>query len=56
MDDTRTRQARALIDDARTLLNEILDEICADNLEAAKQSLNVALKHIHIWEASDGPA
>jgi hypothetical protein len=51
-DDTRIRQAKAAIDDARTILAEIADEIDSDPLEAARVSLNVSLCHLNILEAS----
>jgi hypothetical protein len=53
MDDTRIRQAKALVDDARTLLTELADEVVGNNnLEAARFSCNVAVQHLNILEAS----
>ena len=52
MNDTRIRQARALIADARTILAELSDEISNNNLEASRFSLNVSIKHLNILEAS----
>jgi hypothetical protein len=52
MDDTRIRRANALIDDARTILAELSDELVDNNLEAARFSLNVSLRHLNILEAS----
>jgi hypothetical protein len=51
LDDSRIRRARALIDDARTVLAELGDELTDNNLEAARLSLNVSLKHLSILEA-----
>jgi hypothetical protein len=51
MNDTRIRQARALIDDARTILAELADEVTDNNLEAARFSLNVSLRHLSILES-----
>jgi hypothetical protein len=52
MDDSRIRHAKALVDDARTILSEIADEITDNSLEAARFSLNVSIKQLNILEAS----
>lgn len=53
VNDSRIGHARALIDDARTILTELGDEIVGNNqLEAARFSLNVSIKHLNILEAS----
>lgn len=53
MDDSRIRYARELVGDAHTILTELAEEIHADNnLEAARFSLNVSIKHLNILEAS----
>jgi hypothetical protein len=52
MDDSRIRHAKALVDDARTILSEIADEITDNTLEAARFSLNVSIQHLNILEAS----
>jgi hypothetical protein len=50
--DSRIGHARALIDDARTILFEMSKEIIDENLQAARLSLNVAIKNLNILEAS----
>lgn len=59
MDDTRIRQARAWIDDARTSLQEALeiltafsDEVTNNHVDAAKISANVAIAHLNLLEAT----
>jgi len=52
MNDSRLRQAASLIDDARCLLADVADGIRSDPLEAAHLSLNLALRHLEILEAS----
>lgn len=53
LNDSRVRQARALIDDARVILSELGDEIIGNNhLDAALFSLNVSIRHLNILEAS----
>jgi len=51
MDDSRIRRAKADIDDARTILCELADELDDDNLEAARFALNVSIQHLNILEA-----
>lgn len=53
MVDSRIGHARALIDDARTILTELADELHGNNaLEAARFSLNLSIKQLNILEAS----
>jgi hypothetical protein len=52
VNDTRIRRARALIDDAHVILAEMGAELSDNNLEAARFSLNVSLKHLNILEAT----
>jgi hypothetical protein len=51
LDDSRIRRARALIDDAQAILAELADELTDNNLEAARFSLNLSLRHLSILEA-----
>jgi len=51
MDDSRIRRAKAEIDDARTTLAELADELTDNNLEAARFALNVSIQHLNIMEA-----
>jgi len=51
MDDSRIRRAKADIDDARTILCELADELTDNNLEAARFALNVSIQHLNILEA-----
>lgn len=49
MTDSRLKQAEILIDDARTLLADMAEEgFGGDQLEAARCSLNVSLRHLQI--------
>ena len=55
MNDTRLRQAIALLDDTRTTLTDMcedgnLDPGIANYLTAAKQAVNVGIRHIQIAE------
>ena len=53
MKDSRIGYARALIDDARTVLAELSDEMSHNNnLEAARFSLNVSIKQLNVLEAT----
>jgi hypothetical protein len=56
LNDSRIRQAKAAVDDARTLAADLADELPNNNhLTAARFSLNCALQHLKRFEDSDAP-
>jgi hypothetical protein len=53
VDDTRIIQTRSLIQDAQQVLSGLAEEIVGnDNLEAARFSLLITLRHLKILEGS----
>lgn len=52
MNDSRTRQVAACLDEARTILADMSEEgLQSNNLDAARQAANITLRHVHILEA-----